>query len=148
MNAIDIKNLLFSFVLLLCLTACSKPVKSIEKSDEYYVKYVFSCEVVQYGISYSIPYSVMFIDSSLKQQVRNYKTIEKEEIICGPFSYGERISISLEHYYHDNVGGSSQAQSIIDVYLSKNNSPFSLRKTESSFSQEPYTTSIEYIIDY
>ena len=148
MSAIELKHLLFGCVLLLCLTECSKPVKPIDSSDEYYVKYVFCCEVVQYGKSYSTPYSVTFIDSFLKQQIRNYKTIEKEEIVCGPFSYGDKIGISLEHYYHDNVGGSSQAQSIIEVYLSKNNSPFSLRKTESSFSQEPYTTSLEYIIDY
>lgn len=143
-------NNMKSFIVLifsLLLFSCSKPEVNVT-NDEYYVKYEFSCQIIQYGKLYTIPYSITFTNSSLEEQIREYKTLEKEEIICGPFTINNKIGISLSHNYYDNVGGSSRVQSTIDVYVSKNNSPFALKKTVSSSSQEPYTTSLEYIINY
>ncbi len=142
-------TLLISLVSFVAVVGCSKPEPDPQpNNDEYYVKYVFSCQVIQYGKSYATPYSVTFTNSSLEEQIREYKSLEKEEIICGPFKHNNKVDISLSHNYYDNVGGSSHVQSTIDVYVSKNNSPFALKKTDSSSSQKPYTTSLEYTIDY
>lgn len=141
------KKILYIIFSVFCLFNCSKPEPQVN-NDEYYVKYVFSCQVVQYKKVYTTPYLIKFTNSNLKEDTRSYETVNEEEISCGPFKYGDKLKISLEHYYHDNVGGSSQAQTLIDIYVSKNNSPFALKKTKSSSSQEPYTTLLEYIIDY
>ncbi len=144
------KRIMYLCVLALSLVGCNKDTKETpaEVASEYYVKYVFSCKIIQYGKAYSTDYSVTFIDSGLQEQTRKYKTVDEEELICGPFKYGDKMSISLKHYYSDNAGGSSTAQTLLDVYVSKNNSPFALRKSESSSSQRPNTTSLEYVIDY
>lgn len=142
-------TLLIALASFVAVVGCSKhEPDSQPNNDEYYVKYEFSCQVIQYGKSYATPYSVTFTNSSLKEQIREYKSLEKEEIICGPFKVNDKVGISLSHNYYDNVGGSSHVQSTIDVYVSKNNSPFALKKTESSSSQKPYVTSLEYTIDY
>lgn len=141
------KKILALLITLFCFFGCSKQDVP-ENNDIYYVKYEFSCQVVQYGKVYSTPYTITYVGSDLDEHSRDFKTGEKEEITCGPFKYGDRIKLSLEHFYHDNVGGSSQANVVLDVFVSKNNSPFSLQKTESSSSQEPHCTTLEYAILY
>ena len=131
----------------MCFVGCSKSEQN-RNTDEYYVKYVFGCQIIQYGKTYAPSYSVAFTNSDLKVQTRRYKSAGEEEIICGPFKYGDNINVSLAHDYYDNVGGSSYVQTHIEIHVSKNNSPFALRKTKESTSKEPYTTAIQYSIDY
>ena len=137
-------TLLIAFTSFVAVVGCS----NLESQDEYYVKYVFTCQVVQYGRFYSTPYNVYFTDSNLQEQSRSFKIGEEESVICGPFQYGNKVKLSLEHFYNDNVGGSSSANTFLEIYVSKNNSPFALQKSVDNSSQNPQTTTLEYTINY
>ncbi len=136
-------TLLIALVSFFAAIGCSKL-----NTDEYYVKYVFTCQVVQYGKVYPTSYTVCFTDSNLQEQSRSFKSGKEESVICGPFKYGNGVKLSLEHFYYDNVGGSSSANTFLEVYVSKNNSPFALQKSVNNSSQNPQTTTLEYTIDY
>lgn len=140
------KKILVLILGMLCLFGCSKPDDVVDV-DEYYVKYEFSCVVVQYGMLYATEYTISFADSHLEEQIRTYKTINEEEIICGPFKHGDKVFIALTHFHDDNRGGTTWAQTIINLHVSKNNSPFALQKTETSSTLSPKTTILEYVID-
>ena len=144
----SLTTLLIALASFLAVVGCSKHNTDEFNTDEYYVKYVFTCQVVQYGKIYPTPYTVYFTDSNLQEQSRSFKSGEEESVICGPFKYGNEVKLSLEHFYHDNVGGSSSANTFLEIYVSKNNSPFALRKSVNNSSQNPQTTTLEYTIDY
>lgn len=128
-----IRRIINVCALLLCVIGCSKSAQTSENKDEYYVKYVFqySKENIHSDKATAI---FTFTDEHLNSQTRNYiGTGAKDEIICGPFKRGDRITASC-------VLTSSITYSYnIEIQVSKNNSPFALKGSGEI---------IDYIIDY
>ena len=119
--------LIFSSLLLF---SCSKPDPIVvENKDEYYVKYEFT--YLKYS-TYNTEYLLTFTDSYLNLQTRTYTGTDKEEIICGPFKYGDKI-------YASWTSSSSYPRATLELSVSKNNSPFALKCSGET---------IEHIINY
>ena len=118
---------------MLSFIGCSKPAEQneeVKNTDVYYVKYVFTH--TKNG-TYNAQFSLTFTDEKFNQQTRTYDRSGEEEIICGPFKFGDTIKASCSN------GGSSFHKVNLDVYVSKNDYPFTLRGSGNS---------IEYTIDY
>lgn len=137
----NMKKILYIIFSVFCLFNCSKSEPQVN-NDEYYAKYVIqfsknSIHMDQARITFT------FTDEHLKTQVKNYVgTSGEDEIVCGPFKLGDKIVASCD------LSASIPYTYFVELLISKNNSPFALKKTKSSSSQEPYTTLLEYIIDY
>lgn len=118
---------------ILSLTGCSKSEEQnndVKNTDEYYVKYVFTH--TKYS-TYPASFSLTFTDEKFNLRTRAYDKSGEEEIVCGPFKFGDTIKASCSN------GGSSLHKVNLDVYVSKNNYPFTLRGSGNS---------IEFTIDY
>lgn len=145
-------TLLFSIVPLLfvsCTTDDRENEDNIYKIEcekkynlEYYVKYKFKCgnnvHFTQFDIAYInkidgkciIEYKKYGMNTSNFHGSRFYE----DEIICGPFNYNDTVSLTItnrhEVYFYN-----------LEIYVSKDSSPFSLKKYENA-------CSIKYIINY
>ena len=109
---------------------CSNSEQQIENNDEYYVKYIFTH--TKYS-TYNATFTFTFTDEKLNQQTRTYNGTGEEEIVCGPFKLGDKITASCSN------GGSDLHKMSLDVFVSKNNYPFALRGSGYS---------IDFTIDY
>ena len=98
-------------------------------NDEYYVKYVFT--YLKYS-TYNTQYFLTFTNSYKDIEERTYTGSGEEEIVCGPFKYEDKIQASW-------TSNSSLPRATLELYVSKNNLPFTLRKSGNI---------IEYTIDF
>ena len=126
-------RLVLCFALLLCLAGCSKSAQSINNNDEYYVKYVFEGgNTTGYNIYRNC--KITFTGETGKQVDMSFGTSHLSyEMITGPFKYHDKVSATFD-------GGGFTYMSI-QIYVSKNNSPFALK----CLSNGGY---LEYTIDY
>lgn len=114
----------------------------IEKSDvEYYVKYHYYGDGGYHYCNFSIKYLNSVTSNSnpaentITYTYPNTKSQHIEnEIICGPFKKNDKVSIEM---YNE----SSVSSRLLEIYVSKENSPFALRKNTNS-------SKLEYTIDY
>ena len=124
-----ITRAIFICISLMCMVGCSK----LSQTDEYYVKYVFQYSKEDIHID-KANVSFKFTDEHLNSQTRNYYgNGTKEEVICGPFKRGDKIIASCQ------LSSPITYKYNIEIYISKNNSPFALKSSGSV---------INYIIDY
>ena len=154
------KNKIILLFLALCLFACSKenetddeinrnteqeiPANETQEPEnkiEYYVKYHFYANGYQHYCGFDIVYvnketpnsNPAVSTISYQYPYVQSKVIDKE-LICGPFEYGDKLSIKM-------IKENSVVTRLLEIYVSKNNSPFALRKSTDS-------KSLEYMIDY
>lgn len=140
--------LIFTFSVLGCTNSeieneIEENISHKEDNDvDYYVKYHY------YGYSGSGTYCLFditylnFATSNSNPAVNtityDYSTTKSNsisnEIICGPFKKGNIVSIEMTNT--NNV-----RYQLLEIYVSKNNSPFALRKSTTS-------RKLEYTIDY
>ena len=112
----------------------------IEKSinDDYYVKYHYYADGVIHSCGFTIKYlnSVTSNSNPAVNTIVHHPQSEKceNEIICGPFKKGDMAAIEMS----DEI---SVVYRLLEIHVSKNNSPFALRKSTSS-------KKLEYTIDY
>ena len=123
------------------LNGCSKP-DPLPKKDEYYVKYVFEAtNDVDYESRY---WSCCVSYTSEKGQVIvDFKPVDhlSYEVVTGPFEYGSKVFATL---YGDGFPNTS-----IQIFVSKNDSPFELKGTENGTNKGVENgTELEYTIDY
>lgn len=106
--------------------------------DEYYVKYHYYADGGVHFCGFNITYLNSVTSNSnpavntITHQAKS-KTVENE-IICGPFKKGDKASIEMSNE-------SSVVNRLLEICVSKNNSPFALRKNTNS-------SKVEYTIDY
>ena len=106
--------------------------------DEYYVKYHYYADGGVHFCGFNITYLNSVTSNSnpavntITHQAKS-KTVENE-IICGPFKKGDKASIEMSNE-------SSVVSRLLEISVSKNSSPFALRKSTDS-------RKLEYTIDY
>ena len=142
------KIILFCLTLC-CLFACSKEdennevVKNSEPANknEYYVKYHYQANGFQHYCGFDIVYVNKETENSnpavntISYQYPNVQSYRiDQELICGPFEYGEKASLRM-------TNENSVLARLLEIYVSKNNSPFALRKSTTN-------NTLEYTIDY
>ncbi len=135
---------------LLCLVACQKNDKGKnDNRDEYYVKYVYQAQFLVNNSPQSMldGYTFTYTDYDLCQhEVTSITSTSKNELVCGPFKYNDKIASSIQYEtiedYYKRVWGdywerqlqmtygysSFDYMTSIEIYVSKNNSPFVRRK--------------------
>ena len=112
----------------------------IEKSinDDYYVKYHYYADGVIHSCGFKIKYlnSVTSNSNPAVNTIVHHPQSEKceNEIICGPFKKNDTVAIEMTNESY--VG-----KRLLEIYVSKDNSPFALRKSTTS-------NKLEYTIDY
>lgn len=136
-------------VTLCCLFACSKEdendevVKNSEpaKKNEYYVKYHYQAN----GNQQYCEFDIVYVNKETENSNPAVSTISfkypyvkssyiDQELICGPFEYGDKASLRMTNEY-------SVDARLLEIHVSKNNSPFALRKSTTN-------NTLEYTIDY
>lgn len=148
------KNLFrFLLLLLIPLFSCNKSDSEeivsfvhdtiyVEKQNsEYYVKYHWVGNGQYHYCFFTITYlNSVTPNSNSEKNMITYKypdvsrTIIEDEIICGPFKRNDKVSIQMS-------GEQSVVSRLLEIYVSKDNSPFALRKSTND-------SKLEYIIDY
>ena len=147
---------IFILAIGLCLLACSKEYEDNNENNpkeeeqeknsprnnaEYYVKYHYYANGYQHYCFFDIIYinkQTSNSDGAVNKISYQYpysqaKVIDKE-LICGPFEYGDKVSLEM-------TNESSVVSKLLEIYISKNNSPFALRKSSKG-------SLVEYTIDY
>lgn len=154
------KNKVLLLLLAFCLFSCSKENETDEEINkkteqakteqetqvpaekiEYYVKYHFSAN----GGSHYCGFDIVYVNKETSNSNPAVNTISYQypyvqskvidkELICGPFEYGDKASLQM-------TKESSVVTRLLEIYVSKNNSPFALRKSTNS-------NLLEYRIDY
>ena len=136
-------TLIFTFSLLGCTKSdiendIEENISNKENIDvDYYVKYHYYADGGNYHCGFNITY-LNSVTSNSNPAVNTIthkasKTVENE-IICGPFKKGDKASIEMSNE-------SSVVSRLLEISVSKNNSPFALRKSTNS-------RKLEYTIDY
>ena len=134
------KRFLICLLVGLNLLACSKDSDDEKVSDEYYVKYHFvGSNTARHFVSFEITYTNEQLSTSKKVYGANTtafhgSTRYEDEIICGPFKYNDMVKLSMRNLLSVN-------SQLLEIYVSKNNSPFALKKSSNS-------SSVSYSIDY
>ena len=132
--------LILTFSLLGCTeTSIEEDINNDKKEDiEYYVKYHYYANGGVHFCGFNITYLNSVTSNSnpavntITHQAKS-KTVENE-IICGPFKKGDKASIEMSNE-------SSVVSRLLEISVSKNSSPFALRKSTDS-------RKLEYTIDY
>ena len=129
---------LLGLILIFAVSLFGCKESDIEKSinDDYYVKYHFYAD----GYNY-VYFDIIYLNSVTSNSnpaintdsYKGYKSFENEKI-CGPFKKGDKVSIEMSNE-------TGVVNRLLEIYVSKNNSPFALRKSTSS-------KKLEYTIDY
>ena len=145
------KKVLNVLFVLLCLAACQNKDNSQknENQDEYYVKYLYQAQFLVNNNPQSMPdgYTFTYTDYDLSQhEVTSITSTKKIDLVCGPFKYNDKISASIQYETIENnykrvwgdywekqlqttYGYSSfDYMTSIEIYVSKNNSPFVQRE--------------------
>lgn len=130
------KRILIVFGLMLLLFGCSD---DSDHKSEYYVKYHFLCSDGFHYIRFTANYTnekKQTVRVSFGENTSNYNGSRKyeDEIICGPFKYGDNVSLSLTNQI-------SVTSRLLEISVSKDNSPFALKESKNS-------SSISYTIDF
>ncbi len=102
-------------------------------TSEYYVKYCYGGVTSNRAYHFSVQYTGVS-NGSTKQFVSSYEGYASkisDEKICGPFKYGDCVSLRMS---------GSLLNTFLEIYISKDNSPFALKKYGTEF--------IDYTIDY
>lgn len=126
-------KLFIVFVSLVTLVGCSKPEQQVN-NDEYYVKYLFEA-------TNNVGYSNRYWDCNIsftgeKGQVEMaFPTVNRlsYEVITGPFRRNAKMYATLD--------GGGFPNTSIQIFVSKNDSPFALKGMENG-------SRLEYTIDY
>ena len=128
---------------------CSEgKIEEIEEVDEtvtseYYVKYCYGGAASSMSWYYfDVEYTMDISNNSIIQGTASYEeraTKISDEKICGPFKYGDKVSIKMSYTPMPNI--------FLEIYISKNNSPFALKKYD--YIDHPSGARyIDYTIDY
>ena len=136
----------FALVIIIPLLSCSKSDSedngntNITNSDSY-VKYHWIGDGGYHYCSFNINYinsvtpnsnaalnTITYSYPSTKQKVID------DELICGPFKRNDKVYIEM-------TNEQSVDNRLLEIYVSKDNSPFALRKSTNE-------RKLEYIIDY
>lgn len=114
--------------------SCSRPEPQVN-NDEYYVEYSLQISKVPGYINRTADIVFSFIDEYSNTQLRRYIGVGgmKDTVICGPFKRGDKIIASC------SVESQVPYTHLIEIYVSKNNSPFALKSSGEV---------IEYTIDF
>ena len=120
---------------ILSLNGCSKPDPLPDtNNDEYYVNYLFEAKNnVGYGTRY---WDCNISFTGEKGQVEMaFQTVNQlsYEVVTGPFKYGKKVYATLD--------GGGFPNTSIQIFVSKNDSPFALKGMENG-------SRLEYTIDY
>lgn len=136
--------LLFCFSLIICIS-CGNDDKN--ESDintpesEYYVKYHYSCDS---GNRYYIKFEAQYLNEIGVIMSRQYglgatvwgggSTHYEDEIICGPFKYGDTLKLWIVNAEH-------VSKCLLEISVSKDNAPFALKETSNG-------KALSYTINY
>lgn len=127
-------TLLIAFVSFAAVVGCSKPEPEQQTpKDEYYVKYLFEGAN---PVGYNVYRNCNISFTSEKGQVEmafNSVIHLSHEVITGPFKYNSKVYATLD--------GGGFPNTSIQIFVSKNNSPFALKGTAN-------IDRLEYTIDY
>lgn len=141
-----VKFLLYLICVLPFIGCSEGEIDDIEKNEEsitseYYVKYCYGCETLNRKYVFYVEYTSVS-NNSIIQFVNSYEGWANkfsDEKICGPFKYGDHVSLKMNY--------SSMSNTFLEIYISKNNSPFALKKYDY-ISNTSGTGYIDYTIDY
>ena len=132
------KKYLVLILISLSFFACSEDdneneTKVPESKSEYYVKYHFICGD-DIGRRY-VKFTINYVNEKLEKASKIYgqnssvwgggKSSYEDEIICGPFKYGDNISLSTSNEQ-------SVYSRLLEISVSKDNSPFALKVSKNS----------------
>ena len=106
-------------------------------SDEYYIKYAAGAETIYSGGTLSINMRDENNENSSLDVTRN-----SWDIVIGPVGKGftASLSVSSTYRYHTTLKAF--------IYISKNDSPFALKASDASDSEEGDPVDISFTIDY
>ena len=107
-----------------------------ENNVEYYVKYHWFTNGVINGQAHFCIYDIKYVSSisSNNSPITNtinysYPSTKKhqieDEVICGPFKKSDKVSIEI-------FNEKSEFSKLLEIYVSKNNSPFALKSSTDS----------------
>ena len=125
-------TLLISLISFVAIVDCSKPEPQTN-NDEYYVKYVFEATN---NVGYSRYWDCSISFTGEKGQVEMvFQTVNhlSYEVITGPFKFNSKVYATLD--------GGGFPNTSIQIFASKNNSPFALKGMENG-------SRLEYTINY
>ena len=125
-------TLLIALASFVAVVGCSKPEPQVN-NDEYYVKYLFEATN---NVGYSRYWDCNISFSDEKGQVEMaFPTVNSlsYEVITGPFSRNAKVYATLD--------GGGFPNTSIQIFVSKNNSPFALKCLTNE-------DRLEYTIDY
>ena len=135
--------LILTFSLLGCTeSSIEEDINNENKEDvDYYVKYHYygngGVHICTFNITFlnSVTSNSNSAENTIIYKYPEYQSKHiEDEIICGPFKKGDKASIEMSNE-------SSVVNRLLEIYVSKNNSPFALRKSTNS-------RKLEYTIDY
>lgn len=127
------------FVLLLFsmwLFSCSDDTdEQLKITDSYYVKYAWTVQHKYSNGPFIVSYknnNGQFIEKSYSSVPSSrYTTEMNDELICGPFTYGDTTEMNITNTFPE----------ILEIYVSKNNSPFALKAMSRDYN-------LVYTIDF
>ena len=130
-----IKKLLTTFTIALisfvAVVGCSKPEPQTN-NDEYYVKYLFEAKN---NVGYNRYWDCNISFTGEKGQVEMaFQSVYQlsYEVVTGPFKYNKKVYATLDSGFQNTS---------IQIFVSKNDSPFALKCMENG-------SRLEYTIDY
>ena len=141
-------SLFFGLVLLMGLSMVSCKKESEKKNegekekittDEYYVKYEVNSTTIYYGGKLDVTLS----NETNEPTIIRIDQRKPSEIIIGPVQKGFKATLKVVA-----VGGTQNHLKLYaNIYVSKNNSPFALKKTDGSDTPRD-SVELNYTIDY
>jgi hypothetical protein len=130
--------LAISLLIVLCTSSCGKE-EGINPNDEYYVKY-------------EVNSSTIYTGGKLDLTIRTEKN-EDLTLVINQRTLHETIIGPVEKGFNANMAVLAQGETFnrlklyTNIYVSKNGSPFALKKTDGS--EEPRdSVNLIYVIDY
>ncbi len=131
------KRILICIFISLFVFGCSKDDK---EDSVYYIKYHFVGKSnSHYWVIFDIEYTNEHLQTDKKEYGDRYtvwhgNSSYEDEIICGPFKYNDNVTLSMSNIR-------SVSSRLLEIYVSKDNSPFLLKGSSQS-------ASISYTIDF
>ena len=134
------KIIFLTIASILSIMSCSKNDSDMndnhENNVEYYVKYHWFTNGVINGQAHFCIYDIKYVSSisSNNSPITNtinysYPSTKKhqieDEVICGPFKKSDKVSIEI-------FNEKSEFSKLLEIYVSKNNSPFALKSSTDS----------------
>ena len=135
------KKISIALMCMISFLSCTKECFYNDENTEvdYYVKYHYWAKS---GTAQSCNFKITYLNSVTSNSdgavhtiyPYNGTNIKEDEIICGPFKKNDTVAIEMTNESY--VG-----KRLLEIYVSKDNSPFALRKSTTS-------NKLEYTIDY